>query len=430
MSEWPLTFKEADMIRTQSPDVGAPNASLRRYDLDWLRVIAFGVLVFFHAGVLFLPSGFPQIMNPEPSPALGVFVAFSHQFRLSLLFLVSGMGVRFALRNRTGSEYLKERSERLLIPLVFGILVLVPPMVYLEKVYNGDFAGSFLDFYPTLFSGGVYPEGSLSWHHFWFIAYLFLFCLITWPIFQRWLGENSKSFSRRTTWLASKWRIYAVIPALLLIEIPLRPIFPGFHNLITDWANFAHWLIIFVAGFAMAHNVRLLDRCHDLRYISLTIGAVGSGVLFAQFYSVETYGFDLKTDITLINAISFVWYSVVRITAEWAWILTCVGFAARYLNRPSRALTYLNGAVYPLFCLHLTTTVAIAFIILPTGLPILAKFLMLSFGTYAICFAIYEGIVQRIGPLGRLVGAKPRRVKPPAGSQPDEGYKLPESANA
>ncbi|MEO0881150.1 MAG: acyltransferase family protein [Pseudomonadota bacterium] len=402
----------------------------RRYDLDWLRVLAFGVLIFFHSAVLFLPSSLPRIPNPDPSQTLSVFVAFSHQFRLSLLFLVSGMGVRFALRNRTGRQYLSERTKRLLIPLLFGIAVIVPPMVYLEKLYNDEFSGGFLQFYRVVFTEGVYPTGNLSWHHYWFIAYLFIFCLVTWPLFRRWLGRDAETLAQRTNWLLRGRRIYSVAAPIILIEWLLRPIFPGFHNLITDWANFTHWLVIFIAGFAMAHDTRLLDRCRDLRFMSLTIGLIGSSIVFAQYYSLEHYGFHLKTDITLPNAIAFIWFSIVRIIAEWAWILTCVGFAARYLNRPSRALTYLNGAVYPLFCLHLTTIVALAYLVLPTDLPIGVKFLTLSFSTYAICFALYEGVVRRIGVMGLLVGAKPMTAAPREDSQPGGDYKLPGSANA
>ncbi|MEO1405243.1 MAG: acyltransferase family protein [Pseudomonadota bacterium] len=406
------------------------NVGRRRHDLDWLRVIAFGILIFFHTAVLFTPDSLPTIQNPEPSLALALFVSFSHQFRLSLLFLVSGMGVRFALRNRTGREYLGERAQRLVIPLIFGVAIIVPPMVYLEKLYNAEFAGSFLEFYPTFFTGGVYPTGNLSWHHYWFIAYLFLFCLMTWPLFRNWLGTNASLLAKSTEWLVAGGRLYSVAVVIILLEIVLRPIFPGFHNLVTDWANFFHWLVIFIAGFAMAHDTRMLDRCRDLRFWSLAIGGLGSGILFAQYYSASAYGFHLETEVTLPNAVAFIWFSIVRVIAEWAWILTCVGFAARYLNRPSRALTYLNGAVYPLFCLHLTAIVAIAYLVFPTNLTIPVKFLLISLGAYALCFAIYEGIVRRVGMLGLLVGAKPKPATQPRDFQPAEDYKPLESANA
>ena len=96
-----------------------------------------------------------MIQNSEPSPALQVWVGFLHQFRLALLFLISGVGVCFALRRRSRAEFMRDRAVRLLAPLVFGILIVVPPMVFLEKRFIGAFDGSFVDFYPALFTDGV-----------------------------------------------------------------------------------------------------------------------------------------------------------------------------------------------------------------------------------------------------------------------------------
>lgn len=388
--------------------------SPRRYDLDWLRIIAFGVLVFFHSAVLFLPEGIPNILNDEPSLELSAGVAFFHHFRLALLFLVSGMGVRFALRKRTGSKYLSERSQRLLLPLLFGIAVVVPPMIYLENLHNGAFDGSFFDFYPTFFTSGVYPEGNLTWHHYWFIAYLYLFCLLTWPLFRSWLGHRQEQLKRITDWAAHGHRIYWLILPLFLIELVLRPIFPGFRDLVSDWASFMHWLLIFVAGFGMAHNLALVDRCKELRYCSISLGIAASALLFGLFYDFEAASFELRREFTFENAVAFFGFSVFRIVSAWAWLLTCVGFATRYLNRPSRTVAYLNGAVYPLFCLHLTTIVAIAFWVLPMDLPIIAKYFVISLGTFVAVFALYEFIIRRIGAIGLLLGAKisPIRERP------------------
>jgi peptidoglycan/LPS O-acetylase OafA/YrhL len=154
----------------------------RRADLDWLRVIAFWLLIYFHAAIAFVPGGIPMIQNAEVSPVLQVMVGFLHEFRLALLFLISGVGVSFALRHRNRAQFMRDRAVRLLVPLVFGVLVIVPPMIFLEKRFIAEFTGSFAEFYPTFFIDGVYPVGNLSWHHYWFIFYLFLFCMLGWPI--------------------------------------------------------------------------------------------------------------------------------------------------------------------------------------------------------------------------------------------------------
>ncbi len=379
----------------------------RRYDLDWLRIIAFGVLVFFHSAVLFLPSGIPDLINDQPSPVLSAGVAFLHQFRLALLFLVSGMGVYFALKKRRGAAYIKERSTRLLIPLLFGILVIVPPMIYLENLYNDRFSGSFVEFYPEFFSQGLYPNGNLSWHHYWFIAYLYIFCLLSWPLFKHWRDQGAGQLQRRLSWVQGGYRVYLLIIPLILVEIALRPWFPGFRNLITDWASFMHWLIIFVAGYVLASDQRVLDRCRDLRYLSLTAAAFASTFLFALFYDYNTASFPLNREITLPNAFKFIAFTAIRMVGVWCWILVCVGFAAQYLNHKSTAVVYLNQAVYPVFCLHLTTIVGIGYFVLPTSLSIPIKFSIISFGTLAMVLLFHQIVIRRIGILGLLVGARP-----------------------
>lgn len=134
----------------------------RRYDLDWLRVIAFTILIYFHAAIIFIPGGLPLIQNLETSPLLGLFVDFSHQFRLALLFLISGAGVGFAKRHRKDNEFIIERCRRLLIPLLVGIIFVVPPMVYAKKLFLGVVDSSFRGFYPTFLPKVFIPRAILA----------------------------------------------------------------------------------------------------------------------------------------------------------------------------------------------------------------------------------------------------------------------------
>ena len=156
-----------------------------------------------------------MIQNAESSPVLQVMAGFLHEFRLALLFLISGVGVSFALRHRNKAQFMRDRAVRLLVPVIFGVLVIVPPMIFLEKQFIGAFSGSFAEFYPKFFTEGVYPRGNLSWHHYWFIVYLYLFCLLGWPIFayfkraagRRHLHTGRKDFREEgaCTWRSFLW---------------------------------------------------------------------------------------------------------------------------------------------------------------------------------------------------------------------------------
>ena len=374
--------------------------------MDWLRVIAFAILVVFHVAVLFLPDGIPSILNHESSPLLGVTAYFFHQFRLSLLFLVAGIGVYFSLRSKTGGFFFKQQSKRLLVPLFFGILVLVPPMIYFEKLYNGGFSGSFWTFYPKFYSEGVYPVGNFSWHHFWFLAYLYIICLIRWPIFQYLQHRGKPILSGVVNSLSGKFGLYKVVLPLIVIEIALRPLFSGIRDLLNDWANFSHWWVLFMLGFLFASDTRLLERSKNILVYSFGIGLISSGLLFTQFYDFNAYQFPTYQQLTENNTLQFVSLSTLKMISVWAWVLTFVGFSVRFLNRPSRLLRYLNSAIYPLYCLHLTITVILAYFVIPLNLNIPTKLITITAGTFFFSFMFYELLFKRILLLRPLVGAK------------------------
>ncbi len=378
----------------------------RRADLDWLRVIAFGVLIYFHVAIVFIPDGLPLIQNAQTSPVLQILVGFLHEFRLSLLFLVSGAGVYFALRRRDRSAFLRERARRLLVPLLFGVLVVVPPMVYLEKRFIGAIDTTFFAFYPQVFSTGVYPAGNLSWHHYWFIAYLYLFCLLGWPLLKWLKGARGASC---LAWVTERMRrgggLYLAIVPLAVVEIALRAFFPGFRDLIHDWASFANWFLIFTAGFIFAMNEVLLERACALRRVSLALGVGATALLFDQFWSWSASGFTPVQD-GAVTVVEYVGFAVLRTVNAWAWLLVCLGYAGRYLRRGNRVLTYLNEAVYPFFCLHLTAIVAIAYVIVPLDWPVMPKYFVIAGATTVVIVVLYE-CVRRIGWLRPLLGLKP-----------------------
>ena len=382
-----------------------PNKA-RRYDLDWLRVIAFGLLIYFHAAVAFIPSGLPLTHNDSSSIIIELFVTFSHQWRLALLFFVSGCGVSFSLAKRNKSQFINERIKRLLIPLVFGICVLVPPIVFMEKSFLGQDVGSFMQFYPTFFTNGVYPIGNLSWHHFWFIAYLFLFCVVGWPVLSY---LQSKDGYRTILDLSNKYTdtrygIYLLILPLLIFELPLRPIFPGFPDLIHDWANIFMWFTIFIGGFIFAKTPQLIDQACKLRYSSLLLAIIATSLLFVFFWHPHPINLSPlvngETDV-----LRYIVFSIIRISNIWFWILTCLGFASKYLNHSSASLSYLNQAVYPFFCIHLGVLVAVEIYILPLDWSITTKYTVITTLTVLLVLISYE-MIKRIKLARVLFGIK------------------------
>ncbi|NJR57173.1 MAG: acyltransferase [Acaryochloris sp. CRU_2_0] len=175
---------------------------IRRYDLDWLRVAAtLGVFVF-HC-LRFFDLGAWHIKNNQLDAIATALVVLLIQWIMPLFFLLSGASIYFAIQSRTAGQFIRERCLRLLIPLLFGIFVLSPPQVYLERLtnplhgvapWNGgwQFSGSFWEFIPYYFQGWYLFSGNFAWMgiHLWYLLVLFLFSLLLLPLF--WALKQSK----------------------------------------------------------------------------------------------------------------------------------------------------------------------------------------------------------------------------------------------
>jgi glucans biosynthesis protein C len=198
-------------------------AGERRYDLDWLRVIAFGLLIFFHTGRMFVPWAWP-VNNAETSVVLDWLMRFLHEWRMPLLFFISGGAVWFALEKRSLAGYLRERIVRLLLPLVFGMLVVIPPQVYFERRFHGWPYSSFAEFYPTIFSSGSYPAGNLSWHHLWYIPYILACSLVLLPLLLWFRSETGRRLlAALRLQLARPGFPFLLFLPSAAIELSLRP---------------------------------------------------------------------------------------------------------------------------------------------------------------------------------------------------------------
>ena len=94
----------------------------RRYDIDWLRVFALGLLIIYHISIVFQPWAyfiyFPQ--SEKSLESIWLVMGLINIWRIPLLFIISGMGVYLAMRSKNWKELLKDRTKRILLPLILG----------------------------------------------------------------------------------------------------------------------------------------------------------------------------------------------------------------------------------------------------------------------------------------------------------------------
>ena len=162
----------------------AARESERRVDLDWVRISAFGLLILYHVGMLYVSWGF-HIKSAHRITELEPLMLLLNPWRLALLFLVSGVATQFMLGKLMPGRLWRSRTVRLLPPLLFGMLVIVPPQAYLQVLESVGYDGGFFDFYLThYFAFGAqfcHPGPCLllpTWNHLWFVAYLWVYTMV------------------------------------------------------------------------------------------------------------------------------------------------------------------------------------------------------------------------------------------------------------
>lgn len=357
---------------------------MRRHDLDWLRVLVFSLLIFFHVGMLFVPWGF-HIKNNYIYDWMVYPMWFLNQWRLPILFVISGMGTYYALQKRTGLQFTLERIKRLFIPLVFGMIFIIPPQVYIERLDKNQFAGNYFNFWPGQAFDGVYPEGNLSWHHLWFLPYLLLFSLILIPVF---LYLRNHIHNKFHFWLHQTVQkpilIYLFIIPLYLIESLIEPFFPVTHALIGDWFTIINYILLFFYGFILISVKEVFwSTVEKYRKYYLVTGILSFSIML-----FITRQFEDST----IRHFTEAFFKVVNL---WSWILALFGFASTYLNKKSKLLSYCNEAVYPFYILHQSVMMMIAYYIINLDWSLIIKAPILIIGTFGISWFIYEFFIRR-----------------------------------
>ncbi|MCB1050038.1 MAG: acyltransferase family protein [Acidobacteria bacterium] len=370
----------------------------RRYDLDWLRVLAILALHVFHCGMAFNTWGW-HIKNEPLTASLDFPMAFMSTWRMPLLFLISGIGTIFALGSRQIHGFVVERHRRLLFPLAVGMLFVIPPQVYYERLFQGQ-TYSFSTFYSSLFSGVPYPEGNLSWHHLWFVAYLFVYALLSLPLLA-WLKKpNNVRLTRIRAFFSVGSRIYWLFLPIALVNLSLRAYWPTRNDLIHDWANFCFHLVLFWMGLFIGTFPGIWDRIVLLRRRSLELGLITLLILMIDDLLGVDGGYIYPVEQSLRSGLTLFW------------VLAILGYGRQYLSFSNRFLRYANEGIYPFYILHQTVIVIMGYYVIQWPLTLWPKFLILTILSFSGTVALYEVLIRRCNFIRPLFGLKLRQTPP------------------
>lgn len=356
-------------------------AITRRYDIDWLRVLAILFVFVFHS-TRFFNLGDWHVKNPTTYFAVEVWNLFASSWMMPFVFVISGASLFYAVGKSGAGQFIKDKVLRLLVPLVVGVLTHAALQVYLERITHGQFSGSFFDFLPHYFEGIYGMGGNLAIHgmHLWYLAVLFVFSIVLLPLFLLLKSKmGSRVLGKLMDLVALPGLVY-VLALIILMSWNLidRNSLLGFDRF--DW-NLGVYMSSFLFGFAIMASERLQQSIQQLRWISL----LGSITLTVMLISGNP--------------------DPHRNLIAWFFILTFLGFGMKHLNVNTPFLKYANEAVLPFYILHQTVLLCVGYFVVQWAIPDLLKWLVIVPISFVIVTGLYE-LVRRNNSLRFLFGMK------------------------
>ncbi len=342
----------------------------RRYFIDWIRVIAIGLLLIYHVAIGFQPWGLMIgfIANQKSWQSLWIPMAMLNVWRIPLLFFVSGMGVYFAIQNRNWKQLIIERTWRIWLPFVFGMFCIVPIHVYILQSY-----------YKT---GLKYtPDPG----HLWFLANIFSYVFILSPLFFYFKrNEEGKVVSAIKKIFSNPLGLLLVLTAFIAEALIVKP-YP-YELYAMTWHGYFLGLLAFFFGFCFViSGDPFWNMIVKWRWLFLSAAIL--------LFILRVVQFNMAAPVYLL------------VTESNCWIFSVFAFGFKYLNRGGNVLTYLSQAAYPVYILHMIFLYLGSMLIFPLELDVHLQFVMVLLFTVTGCFTVYE-LIRRVNLVRPLFGLK------------------------
>jgi glucan biosynthesis protein C len=389
-------------------------STTRRHDIDALRALAFALLILYHLAMYYVADWGWHIKSPVTFEWLQLPMVLVNRWRMDLIFLISGVASAFLIKPAFPGRFLASRTWRLLLPLLFGIAVIVPIQAYVQGVGNHLVEPGFAHFLVDYYSGKPWPKDAFdgwyygfTWNHLWYLAYLWIYTIA--------LTLLARPLDSRLGWKLRKLFTGLRGPALMLLPVlpfwlyafTLQPLFPDNGDFIHDWYRNAVYFTVFVYGYIVARDSGFWAEASRIRWATLACAAAIFGV---RMVLVSMYPGDDPAPAP-IEALAL----VLRNLYMWSMLLTILGWAHAWLNRPFRWLPWANENVYPWYILHQSLIIGFAYLLLPLRLSAPVEALALLALTIAACWLVTAGVrrVRWLRPLFGLKAGAARSSAPP-----------------
>ncbi|MEW6991323.1 acyltransferase family protein [Colwelliaceae bacterium 6441] len=387
----------------------------RRYDIDWLRTLAFILLIFYHIGQFYVADWGWHVKSAYLSDFLKNIMLLVNQWRMPLIFLISGIALSLVETKFNRSQLFKVRFTRVLIPLIFGMFLIVPPQVYYELVQSEGYSSNYWEFFKLYIdtNNAQYVEhqllsnrtgfsfGLITYNHLWYLLYLFTYTLVYMAIKPLLVKINWERITKRATAI----HVFALPLAFILFyDFVLLQYFPDdTFVLIGDWYNHALYFSVFLFGYVLAKSPNVWEVIINNHKTWFVLAIISYFLVILRFN--RAWGFDVDYNSSL--------HTQFLITALWSankvfWLLAVLGLSGAYLNKKNSALTYMNEAVLPWYILHQTLIITFAMWLAKFELGPVFEPVSLILLTFVGCGIGYE-IIKRFTVTRFIFGLKIER---------------------
>jgi glucan biosynthesis protein C len=376
----------------------------RRYELDWLRVLAIGVVFLYHSTRFFNLSDW-HIKNADAFVWVEMWTLFASRWMMPLFFIISGASMYYAVA-KSGSwwRFYCSKFQRLMIPVMIGSVTHSILQVYLERLTHGQFKGSFFSFLPESFNGvylAIGKLGNFAFHgmHLWYLLVLFTFSLICYHLLVWLKGTGQRVLDRIASWLALPGLTLTglVIPLVALeIVVPRAVLAVGNGG----W-GFIYYIWFLISGFIIFSSPPLQKRIIDQRWITLCLGVGFSCAHLFQLFSPSRLVFPAEITDWTAALLSFF--------SAWSWLLTILGFGMRHLAFDRPALRACNEGVMPFYILHQSILLCTGYFVMSWTIHDTLKWLIVFMVSFVLIISLYVLFVKRTDLLRFLFGMKTGR---------------------
>jgi len=389
-------------MNNNSQSGNATSSNTRRYDNDWLTVLAMLTIFLFHCARFFNFEDW-HVKNDILNEGMSYFVSIVGQWIMPLFFLLSGISSYYSLRSRSSRAYVQNRFRRLVVPFLFGtFVVLIPVQVWIERVTHGAFAGSFLSFYPEYFKGFYAFGGNFAWMglHLWYLEFLFLFTILTLPLFILFKSDPVLKKTEKLHRLTDKpGTIFLLGIPVFVMELIVNTQPEGIGIRVFGGWSLLTYLVVFVTGFWIAVDSGYRESIERHRYVSLLLGVALTMLNFFFPINLSPLGEFAEYTISLLS----------RSYNSLFWLVAILGFGSKHLTANPPFLKYAREAVLPFYILHQTIIVVFGFYIVNWETGVVVKYPVLCLGSFVLILFFYHLLIKRFHPSRYLFGMKTRR---------------------